>query len=99
MTQILHIIGTHGVGKSTLALQIKDSHNARGRVCENLLDLGLHEAGFSIDVHQYRDFKYRPPYTKELKHVDVLIIEHLQDPEPHQLRPGDLIIRMERVSE
>lgn len=94
MTKILHIIGKQGTGKSTLARQIKALYGALS-VCENLTELGLHEPGMPIDVSRYRNFKYRPPYAKETKHVDFLIIEHLSEPTPEQVMSGDVLIRIE----
>lgn len=87
MTKILHIIGTYGVGKSTLAQRISDSYRSHGVPCDNLLNLCLHEPGAKTDLTPYRD-----PNSNH-----VYIVEHLETPDPEHLVKGDLIIRMERV--
>ena len=98
MTQILHIIGINGVGKSTLARQIQAAYTSTGRVCLNLTDLCLHEAGRPIDVSKYRQFKYAKGYSSEAVDVAQIIIEHLQDPSADQVQKGDVLIRMERAA-
>jgi len=98
MTQILHIIGEHGVGKSTLAQGIKTAHAARGISCENLTEEGLHEPGMNTNIQHIREHGYRKPWSKCITQPDVLIVEHLDDPRPNQVRPGDLLIRMERAT-
>ena len=87
MTQILHIIGKQGVGKSTLARQIQVANQSVGIGCKNLTEMGLHEPGWNTDLAPLR----------LLDPTCVLIAEHLGDPYPSQVLAGDLIIRLERV--
>ena len=87
MTQILHIIGLNGVGKSTLARQIQVANRALGIQCENLTDMGLHEPGWHTDLEPYRISDK----------TQVLIAEHIADPLPSQVKAGDLLIRLERA--
>lgn len=98
MTKILHIIGQQGVGKSTLARQLKIAYEARGMRCENLTELGLHEPGMATDVQPFRERGYRAPHATTWTQPDVLIVEHLNDPLPKQVMPGDLLIRLERAA-
>jgi molybdopterin-guanine dinucleotide biosynthesis protein len=98
MTQILHIIGQQGVGKSTLAQAIKAAHEARGVSCENLTEAGVHEPGMPTNIQHIREHGYRAPYSRTWTRPDVLIVEHLGDPLPKQVSPGDLLIRLERAA-
>jgi hypothetical protein len=68
---------------------------AAGKTCGDLVELGLHEAGFPINVNHYRTHGVRPPYAKEPVHFNFLIVEHLEDPHPSQVSKGDLLIRLE----
>ncbi|MDO9235977.1 MAG: hypothetical protein Q7U28_08095 [Aquabacterium sp.] len=88
MTQILHIIGLQGVGKSTLARQIQVANSSLGIDCKNLTELGLHEPGWDTDLTPFR-----LPYR-----TGVLIVEHVDEPRPSQVQPGDLLIRLERAA-
>lgn len=75
------------MGKSTLAEQIKVAYLARGITCENLTELGLHEPGFNTNLEPFRtNFKW-----------DFLIVEHLAEAFPGQIKSGDLLIRLERA--
>lgn len=87
MTQILHIFGKQGVGKSTLAEQIKVAYRARGVTCENLTELSLHEPGWNTNLKPFRTGT----------EWDVLIAEHQDEAFPGQVEPGDLLIRLERA--
>jgi len=97
MTQILHIIGPQGVGKSTLARDIKAAHEARGVSCENLTDVGMHEPGMNTNIQHIREHGYRAPYSTTFIRPDVLIVEHLAEAFPGQVETGDLLIRLERA--
>lgn len=95
MTQILHVIGQQGVGKSTLARGIKTAHAAQGISCENLTEEGLHEPGMNTDIQHIREHGYRKPFAATFTKPDVLIVEHLDDPRRKDVMPGDLLIRLE----
>ena len=98
MSQILHIIGPQGIGKSRLAIDIQASHKARGVSCENLTELGLHEPGMNMNIQHIRKHGFRVPYSIAFTQPDVLIVEHLSEPYPNQVRPGDLLIRLEQAA-
>lgn len=97
-TNLIHIIGQQGVGKSTLGRDIKAAHEARGVSCENLTEVGVHEPGMHTDIQYIREHGYRAPYSTSWTRPDVLIVEHLDNPQPKQVAPGDLLIRLERAA-
>ena len=97
MTQILHIIGQQGVGKSTLAKDIKAGYDARGVSCENLTEVGVHEPGMHTDIQRIRLHGFRAPYSTTFTKPNVMIVEHLGEPHPKQVEAGDLLIRLERA--
>lgn len=98
MTKILHIIGQQGIGKSTLARDIKAAYEARGVSCENLTELGLHEPGRHTNIQPIRERGFRVPYDSVPRRADVVIVEHLGNPYPDQVATGDLLIRLERAA-
>jgi len=70
----------------------------RGLYCENLTELGEHEPGRDTNIQPFREQGYRAPNATRMKRFDLLIVEHLHDPFPEQVRRGDLVIRMERAA-
>jgi GTPase SAR1 family protein len=85
---VLHIIGQQGVGKSTLARQLKIAYEAQGIACRNLTESGLHEPGWHTDLNPFRG----------KGQTQVLIVEHLDEPPPGQVQTGDMLIRLERAA-
>jgi len=81
--QVIHVIGTQGVGKSTLILALAAQHEARGRVC----------AGQDPYV-----FTSLVEAQAQKPGADVYFIEHLPG-DRVDLGPGDVVIQMERATE
>jgi molybdopterin-guanine dinucleotide biosynthesis protein len=98
MTTLIHIIGQHGTGKSTLAEAIIADRSRNGRT-----GLALVEAGFQCDgtfddgrtFSDQRDREFRLPYARKATHYDFLVIEHITRPADLQLQRGDEVITLE----
>jgi len=79
--QVFHVVGTQGVGKSTLILALAAQHEARGRVC----------AGQDPDV-----FTSLKEALAEKPGADVYFIEHLRM-DTAKAGPRDFVIQMEQM--
>lgn len=97
MTNLIHIVGVQGVGKTLLALDIIAGLEKRGKTAVSLSNEGLHECGVPIDLAPLHRNAIRLPYTKEARHYDFVIVEHLELPTDIHAQKGDLIIRMEHA--
>ncbi len=98
MTKVIHIVGQQGTGKSTLAQAIAVFERNRNRSCLELVGSGLQEPGVRCDINGYRHHGVKLPHLPKPIVFDLLIAEHLDDPEPSQVRAGDLLIRVERAA-
>lgn len=78
-------------------MAITTAYEARGMSCVNLTEVGLHEPGWNTDIQSIRERGYGAPYSRTWTRPDVMIVEHVGEPFPKQVTPGDLLIRMERA--
>lgn len=98
MTNLIHIVGVQGVGKTRLALDIIAGLDKGGKTAVSLSSEGLHECGAPIDLEPLHRVAIRLPYTKEARHYDYVIVEHLELPADIHAQKGDLIIHMEHAT-
>lgn len=90
MTRFFHLVGEHGVGKTSLAKHLVENYQKYGTKAISLVESG----------HQVDD----APPTKQLrthpllKDYSVIFVEHLSLPADIDAQPGDLIIRIERAA-
>jgi GTPase SAR1 family protein len=95
MTNLIHIIGQQGVGKTTLALDIIAGLERRGKS-----GLSLVESGLQVDqqfvISDLRG-QYRSPYKHVVRTYDYVIVEHQEPPAITDAKSGDLIIHLVRL--
>ena len=97
MTNLIHIVGPHGVGKSDLADYIIKGLSKRNRTA-----IALVQEGLQVDAHipaknyaELHDCPIKLHNAQEALHYDYLICEHLKLPADIATRKGDRIIHME----
>ena len=95
MTNLIHIVGPQGIGKSSLALDIIAGLERRGKTSMvlNSDDLRFGPAQRSCKAARAQG-AMRPPFAA--RGHDAVIIEHEDLPTDIDAQPGDLVIRMER---
>jgi RecA/RadA recombinase len=96
MTQILHIIGIQGSGKTQLAMQIIAGLQKQGKTARLPQDEGGYTPSEVADIARLRR-RPRLPYSSDTSQPDVIILEHEQPPFwlAATLQPGDQVIRIE----
>lgn len=101
MTKLIHLVGKHGVGKTTLALNIiaglhKDGASAISLVEEGLQCYDFFDHGHTLQTIRTLEHPHAP--GAPAKKFDYLFVEHIDTlPEKIDRQKGDLIIWMERV--
>lgn len=101
MTKLIHLVGKHGVGKTTLALNIiaglhKGGASAISLVEEGLQYYDLFEHGHTLQT--IRTLEHPHSIGSAPHRFDYLFVEHIDTlPEKIDRQKGDLIIWMERV--
>lgn len=96
MTQILHIVGKQGSGKTQLAMQIIAGHEKSGKTAR----LPQDEDAFTLaEVHKVALSRKcrRAPYSQDTTQPDVIILEHQERPAwlAETLQPSDRVITLE----
>lgn len=97
MTNLIHIVGPQGIGKSSLALDIIAGLSLRGKAAMVLSsdELRHGEARGSCQTARALGAQRRPYMTTG---HECVLIEHEELPADIDAQPGDLVIRMERPS-
>lgn len=99
MTKVLHIIGPQGVGKTNLAADICAGKRLSGMSCESLNDLGLFDDSIGDPgFERIRNEGFLPSEHHTPK-VDMLILDYVNEPPAGFIRPGDVVLRMERAGD
>lgn len=97
MTNLIHIVGPQGAGKTSLALDIIAGMEQRGKdaALVNSDDLRFGPAKGNCRFVRANPAHQRPDQSPW---PDTVIIEHEDLPVDIDAQPGDLVIHMERLS-
>ena len=97
MTNLIHIVGTNGVGKTRLALDIIAGLKERGKTAMSLVEEGLQAFG-TFDAPSIDDLR-TDEYFRNVNRArcDYLMVEHEERPTDLQLQRGDQLITIEAL--